>query len=104
MSKPNPYAPSDEDMAKKYFDDYELQPHDKKSLKEIRKKIGDNSYKNCDEIEQHQEFMENLINKLKDIIDKEKRAGNVNWELERQMEEIRSMYLELEHMRKHKDK
>ena len=100
----NPYTPSDEDAAKKYFDDYEMEPHEKKSLKEIRKKIDNDDYKELKDIEDHQEYLENLINKLKGIVDKEKKENQINWELERQMEEIRMMYLELEEMRKQKDK
>ena len=48
---PNPYQPGDEETAKKYFDEYEMEPHEKKSLKEIRKKLDNRDYKSLEEIE-----------------------------------------------------
>jgi hypothetical protein len=98
----DPYEVSDDEVIKREFDDYEMPLYDRNSLKEIRKKIDANNYKNLKEITSHQEFLENMTNNLMEILQNEKKAGKVNWELERQIEDIKAMYFELEKLRKEK--
>lgn len=98
----DPYEVDDEEIIKREFDDYEMPAYDRNSLKEIRKKIDANGYKHLKEITEHQEFLENMTNQLLGIMQNEKKAGKVNWELERQVEEIKAMYFELEKLRKEK--
>ncbi|MBN2052939.1 hypothetical protein JW756_05525 [Candidatus Woesearchaeota archaeon] len=100
---PQPYEHSIDEIAKRDFDDYELSMQDKKSIQEIKKKIK-KGYKNLEEVEQHQEFLEDLTNKLRGVLQNEKSIGMNNWELERQMGEIQSLYFELETIRKEKAK
>jgi len=99
----DPYEVSDEEVIKREFDDYEMPAYDRNSLKEIRKKIDANDYKHLKDITDHQEFLENMTNKLLEIMQSEKKAGKVNWELERQIEDIKAMYFELEKLRKEKE-
>jgi len=101
---PQPYEPSIDDIAKRDFDDFELQIHDKKSIQEIKKKIKSKGYKSLEEIEAHQEFLEDLGNKIRTIIQNEKSIGKVNWELERHLDGIQSLYFKLEELRKELEK
>ena len=101
---PDPYDIGDEEIIKKEFDDYELPEHDKRSLDEIRKKLDKRGYKELEEIEAHQEFLEDMTNKLRVILESEKSIGEVNWELERQIDDIKGLYFELERVRKEKVK
>ena len=96
----DPYDLNDEETIKREFDDYELPEHDKKSIEEIRKKVQADNYKNTDEIENHQEFLEDMTNRLRFILKNEKSIGEVNWELERQIEDIKALYIKLEGLRK----
>ncbi len=89
-----------EEVAKKEFDDYEMPAYDKKSMKEIRKKIDSNGYKAIEEVEQHQEFLEDMANRLKMIIQGERGMGATEWESDRQLNEIQSLYFELEQLRR----
>ena len=98
----DPYEVSDDEVIKREFDDYEMPSYDRNSLKEIRKKMDANDYKHLKEITSHQEFLENMTNNLMEIMQNEKKAGKVNWELERQIEDIKAMYFELEKLRKEK--
>ncbi|MBW2990398.1 hypothetical protein KY348_01700 [Candidatus Woesearchaeota archaeon] len=98
----DPYEPSDEELIKREFDDYELPAHDKQSINEIRKLVGSNGYKDTSHIEKHQEFLEDMCNRLRLILKSEKNFGEINWELERQIEEIKALYFELEKVRKNK--
>lgn len=101
---PDPYDINDEQAIKKEFDDYELPAFDRKSINEIKKKLEKKGYKELEEIETHQEFLEDMTNKLRLIQENEKRVGGVNWELERQIEDIKALYFELERLRKTKAK
>jgi predicted ATPase len=101
-SPTDPYEVGDEEVIKREFDDYEMPAYDRNSLKEIRKKLDAKGYKLLKEITDHQEFLENMTNRLLEILQNEKNAGRVNWELERQIEEIKAMYFELEKLRKEK--
>jgi hypothetical protein len=98
----DPYEVDDEEIKDREFEDYEMPGYDRNSLKEIRKKIDANDYKSIKEITNHQEFLENMTNNLLEISQNEKKAGKVNWELDRQIEDIKAMYFELEKLRKEK--
>ena len=95
-------VPNDE-ILKKGYDDYEMPPHEKQNLKEIRKKIENNEYKELAEIEQHQEMLEDMINKLRVIMQNERSMGASNWELERYAAEVQELYFMLEKLRKEKE-
>lgn len=101
---PDPYDPNEGEITTRYVDDYQLPLHDKQSINEIKKKIKSQGYKKLDRIKRHQEFLEDMTNRLRLILQKEKRAGRVNWELERQIEEIKTLYFDLERVRKEKVK
>ena len=96
-------VPNDE-ILKKGYDDYEMPPHEKQNLKEIRKKIENNEYKELAEIEQHQEMLEDMGNKLRVIMQNERSMGATNWELERYAAEVQELYFMLEKLRKEKER
>jgi len=96
----DPYDPNDEEIFKKEYDDYQLSAVDKRSINEIRKKIKEKGYQDLDQIKRHLEFLENKCNELRMILQSEKKVGGVNWELERQIEEIKALYFDLEKIRK----
>jgi len=98
----DPYEVNDEEVINREFEDYEMPSYDRNSLKEIRKKIDAGGYEHLKDVTGHQEFLEDMTNKLMEILQNEKKAGKVNWELERQIEDIKSMYFELEKLRKEK--
>ncbi|KYK26228.1 hypothetical protein AYK26_05460 [Euryarchaeota archaeon SM23-78] len=100
----DPYDISDEEIMRKEFDDYELPAHDKHSINEIRKKIDANGYNALEEIESHQEFLEDMCNRLRTILRNERSIGEANWELERQIDDIKALYFELERLKKTKVK
>jgi hypothetical protein len=95
--------PNDE-ILKKGYDDYEVPPHEKQTLKEIKKKIEQNKYEDTDEIEQHQELLEDMGNRLRVIMQNERSMGAANWELERYAAEVQELYFMLEKLRKEKER
>ncbi len=96
---PDPYEPDYEDRAG-VIDEYELPEVHRRSLREIRQKLDTKGYKDPEEIHSHQEFLEDLNNHLRVISENEKKRGEVNWELDRQMGDIKNLYMELEKVRK----
>jgi hypothetical protein len=96
-------VPNDE-ILRKGFDDYEVPPHERRNLKEIRKKIEQNKYEDIEEIEQHQEILEDMTNKLRVIMQNERSMGASNWELERYAAEVQELYFMLEKLRKEKER
>ena len=57
-------------------------------------------YKEIEEVLSHQDFLEDLNHKLRVIASNERNLGEINWELDRQMTEIKALYQELEKLRK----
>lgn len=96
----DPYDINMDETVKREFDDYELPAIDKKSLNEIRKKIKNKDYKDIEEVEEHQEFMEDMTNRLKTVLQNERSLGKSNLELERQVDEIQTLYIQLDQVRK----
>jgi hypothetical protein len=97
---PDPYDINMDETVKREFDDYELPAVDKKSLNEIKKKLKNKGYKDIEEVEEHQEFLEDMTNRLKTVLQNERSLGKGNWELERQVDEIQALYFQLEQLRK----
>ena len=97
---PDPYDINMDETVKREFDDFELSAVDKKSLDEIRKKIKNKGYKDVEEVEDHQEFLEDMTNRLKTVLQNERNLGKGNLELERQVDEIQALYIQLGQVRK----
>lgn len=75
--------------------EYEIPEHDIESCREIRKRIQEGSYKDIEEVRDHLEFLEDLIEKVKNIILVEEREGIVNLSLKRDFTKIRDIYNDL---------
>ncbi len=75
--------------------EYELEFHEKESLKELKKCIDNRKYKTARQISEHLEYLEDLMEKLKRIISLEERGGLVNLSLKREYGQIRELYNKL---------
>ena len=97
---PDPYDINMDETVKREFDDFDLSAVDKKSLNEIRKKLKNKGYKDVEEVEEHQEFLEDMTNRLKTVLQNERSLGKSNLELERQVDEIQALYIQLDQVRR----
>lgn len=75
--------------------EYELKKHDRESCKQIRTRINDSSYKNAQEVREHLELIEDLLERIKGIIQAEEREGIDNLSLKRDFSKIRALYNDL---------
>jgi hypothetical protein len=75
--------------------EYELEKHERDSMQEIRKRIKEDSYTNMEEVRDHLELIEDLIEKVKIIIQSEERDGLVNLSLKRDISKIQQLYNDL---------
>ncbi len=80
---------------KKGGKEYELPRHDKESCREIKRRIQEGSYKDIEEVRDHLEFLEDLIEKVKNIILAEESEGIVNLSLKRDFSNIKDIFNEL---------
>lgn len=80
---------------KKAIREYELEKHDRDSCKEIKRRIEADSYKDIEEVREHLEFLENLIDKIRNITQSEEREGIVNLTLKRDFSKIQMLYNDL---------
>lgn len=75
--------------------DYNVPEYDIKSVMEIRKRIKDGKYKQPSEVHEHLQFLETMHNKLKRILEEEKRAGMSDLDTEKFFFEVKRTYDEL---------
>ncbi len=90
------YEYDDEFLAKRNYAEYDIPKYDKESIKEIRKKIAKNNYDDKHQVEVHQEFLNNLANKINKRLNNEKKIGKMNWEIEKYLAEIKRLYMKLD--------
>ena len=74
------------------YDDYELKSYEKKSLREIRKGLTQDTYTKVKDCEEHMEYLEDLANKVSERLSNERRIGQENWSLEQARSDIRTLY------------
>lgn len=72
--------------------EYELEMHELESMKEINLRINKNTYFAASEVRDHLEYLENLLQKVKIIIQSESSAGIVNLSLKRDFNRIQKLY------------
>ncbi|MBI4175915.1 MAG: hypothetical protein HY518_01815 [Candidatus Aenigmarchaeota archaeon] len=70
---------------------YSLQPHERRSIEEIRKRLRSDS-PDKEVIRSHAEYLEALATKVSQIISEEEREGFVNWDLKKDVEAMRLLY------------
>ena len=80
-----------DDIKKSVFEDYELEPFDRDSLKEINNMITNNLYNDEKTIAEHLEFLEQLCNKLENKQLAEGEIGYTNYTLIKTIREVKRM-------------
>lgn len=80
-----------DDIRRSVFEDYELEPFDRESLKEIDRMLRNNEYKEEQTIIEHLEFLEQLYNKLENKQLAEGEIGYTNFTLIKTMKEVQRM-------------
>ncbi|MBI2133710.1 hypothetical protein HYU11_03445 [Candidatus Woesearchaeota archaeon] len=75
--------------------EYELDEHEKKSVEEIKNRLRQKKYREKSEILDAIEFLENLNQKIGDILKNEANAGNDNWTLKVAQEEVFELFQQL---------
>ena len=76
--------------------DYKLQQHEIDSIKEIRKMLAQNAYKDKKTAYEHLEYLEKLGDKLKQSIAVEETEGEVAWVLRNDFIKIKQTFDELQ--------
>lgn len=72
-----------------------MEYYDRKSLTEIRRMIRNNEYKSKDQAQGHLQFLQKLADKLNTAMMQEEKEGEVNWELRRDIAEVKQVFDEL---------
>lgn len=75
--------------------DYEIEPHDRESLEEIKRMLKAGEYGEAEKLRDHMEYVENLIQRLSQIIADEEKAGIQNFSLKRDFANIKELYLKM---------
>lgn len=95
MASEEPFSKSNEQYFREANKDYEIESFDRKSLDEIRRLIREKLYKNPQQLRDHMEFVENLIQRLSQIISDEEKAGIQNFSLKRDFGRIKDLYVNM---------
>ena len=78
------------------YEAYELEKFDRESLDEIKGCLKKKSYTDRRMIKEHLEYLEQLANKVQLNITAEKGEGEVTWELEHDLIEIKDIFRRVE--------
>ena len=87
---------SDSYMKKLDYVPYEIEKFDRESLEDIKKHLKAKSYKDRKNVQEHMEYLEELANKVQGAILTEKKEGEVTWELEHDLIEIKELFDKVE--------
>lgn len=87
---------TEEELDESLFKEYRIEKYIINSLKEIRDMIKKNKYGHKQQVESHQEFLENVLNKLIDIKTLEKSEGEINFRLDNCIDNVRKLYKRLD--------
>ena len=77
---------------KKEYVAYEIEKYDRESLEEIKKFLKAKKYADRKTIMEHLGYLEDLANKVQHAIAEEKKDGDVTWELEKDLVEIKELF------------
>ena len=82
--------------------EYELEPHEREAVAQIRKKVEQGNFQTRDEIMESVQLLESLNGKIENALKQEAQAASNNWTLKLRQEEILSLFSRLrEEFRKH---
>ena len=82
----------DEYFKREEYEAYELEKFDRESLDEIKEFLRKDKYTDRETIQEHLEYLEQLANKVQQNITAEKSEGEVTWELEHDLTEIKDIF------------
>ena len=74
------------------YTDYALKSYEKDALRQIQEMLASGKYGSVKKCDGHMDYLENLSNKLKDILDNERRIGRENWDVERSHKKTKALY------------
>lgn len=80
---------------KKSRREYELEKHERESCVEIRGRIIAGKYTDSEQVREHLEWLENLIERVGNIIKIESKEGISNLSLQRDYSKIKNLYNDL---------
>lgn len=83
---------SDSSFKRRDYIPYELEKYDRESLEEIKKFLNAKKYTDRKTIMEHLDYLEELANKVQHAIAEEKKDGDVTWELEKDLVEIKALF------------
>lgn len=92
MTPEEPFGKTNDQYFRDAQKDYEIESFDKQSLEEIRRLLKEKLYKNAQQLRDHMEYVENLIQRLTGIIQDEDKAGIQNFSLRRDFSRIKELY------------
>lgn len=75
--------------------EYELEKHERDSCVEIRKRLKESKYTDSEQVREHLEWLENLIERVGNILKIEEREKISNLSLKRDFTKIKSLYNDL---------
>ncbi|MBN1275672.1 hypothetical protein JXA12_05280 [Candidatus Woesearchaeota archaeon] len=97
---PDPEEWSNNDWVDREFIDYELEPHERRSLDAIQQNIREGAYKDPRNCYHHLELLEGMANKLKVVIGNERALGKANWDVEQVYKDVKELYQQLNEIHK----
>ncbi len=86
---------SESELRDRAYTPYELAPHDRKSIEEIKKAIKLKMYKDKEMIKDTMEYIEDLANKMNIAIQNEKKENKTTWELEADLNDLKRVFEQL---------
>jgi hypothetical protein len=86
---------SESELRDRAYTPYELAPHERNSIEEIKKAIKQNKYKDKPSIKDTLDYIEALANKMNIAIQNEKRENKTTWELEADLNDLKKVFEQL---------
>lgn len=86
---------SESELRDRAYTPYELAPHDRNSIEEIKKAIKQNKYTDKYSIKETLDYIETLANKMNVAIQNEKRENKTTWELEADLNDLKRVFEQL---------
>lgn len=86
---------SESELRDRAYTPYELAPHDRNSIEEIKKAIKLKKYKDKPTIKDTLDYIEDLANKMNIAIQNEKRENKTTWELEADLNDLKKVFEQL---------
>ena len=86
---------SETQLKDRAYTPYELEPHERTSIEDIKKCIKLKKYKDAATIKDSLDFIEKLANKMNIAIQSEKKENKTTWELESDINDLKKVFDQL---------